>query len=103
MSVEPYYQDEFVTLYHGDALELLPTLPQSSVRLALTDPPYVIGAVSAGNMASKSGGWAVMGSSPCTRSRVPMILHYGIRGDDCGPHKILRVRRTITIEEEEVG
>jgi DNA modification methylase len=61
--MDPYYQDDYVTLYHGDALELLPTLPSASVALVATDPPYVIGAVSAGNMASKSGGWADMMNS----------------------------------------
>ena len=59
----PYYKDEYVTLYHGDALEILPTIPAGSVRACVTDPPYVIGAVSAGNLASKSGGWADMMNS----------------------------------------
>lgn len=58
-----YYSDEHVTLYHGDALEVLPDLPAGSVDLCVTDPPYVIGAMSAGNMASKSGGWADMMNS----------------------------------------
>ena len=57
---EPYYQDESVTLWHGDALDVLPTIPAGSVDACVTDPPYVIGAVSAGNLASKSGGWADM-------------------------------------------
>ena len=34
----PYYSDEFVTLYHGDCLDVLPTL--SGVDLVLTSPPY---------------------------------------------------------------
>ena len=58
---EPYYSDDHVTIYHGDCLELLPALPM--VDLVVTDPPYIIGAVSAGNMASKSGGWADMMNS----------------------------------------
>ena len=59
----PYYQDDLVTLYHGDALDILPTIDAGTVDACVTDPPYVIGAVSAGNMASKSGGWADMMNS----------------------------------------
>jgi site-specific DNA-methyltransferase (adenine-specific) len=35
---EPYYADESVTLYHGDCLEILPSL--GPVDLVMTDPPY---------------------------------------------------------------
>lgn len=59
----PYYSDDKVTLYHGDALEVLPTIAAGSVDLCVTDPPYVIGAVSAGSLGSKSGGWADMMNS----------------------------------------
>src|SRR6266511_2785805 len=37
---EPYYQDDWVTLYHGDCTALLPLLLPASVDLVLTDPPY---------------------------------------------------------------
>lgn len=37
---EPYYQDDRVTLYHGDALDIAASLPADSVHLLLTDPPY---------------------------------------------------------------
>ena len=33
-----YYQDEHVTLYHGDCMGLLPALP--AVDAIITDPPY---------------------------------------------------------------
>lgn len=59
----PYYEDDAVTIYHGDALDVLPALDSASVGAVITDPPYIIGAVSAGNMASKSGGWGDMMNS----------------------------------------
>jgi site-specific DNA-methyltransferase (adenine-specific) len=34
----PYFEDEAVTLYLGDALDILPTLPR--VDAVVTDPPY---------------------------------------------------------------
>lgn len=37
----PYYADEFVTLYHGDSLDILPSL--SGVGAIITDPPYSSG------------------------------------------------------------
>ncbi len=39
--IKPYYQDEWVTIYHGDCREILPTLDK--VGLAWTDAPYNVG------------------------------------------------------------
>ena len=39
--VRPYYQDECVTIYHGDTREITPMLGRFD--LILTDPPYGIG------------------------------------------------------------
>ncbi|QGJ88239.1 endonuclease [Mycobacterium phage StAnnes] len=36
----PYYQDDSVTLYHGDALDVLAELPDRSVDAVVCDPPY---------------------------------------------------------------
>lgn len=38
VSVQPYYQDEQVTIYHGDCRDVLVTLPPCNASIA--DPPY---------------------------------------------------------------
>jgi len=47
--IKPYYQDKWVTIYHGDCREVLPQLDvrdyfphlkENKVDLVLTDPPY---------------------------------------------------------------
>jgi hypothetical protein len=35
-----YYTDDRVTLYHGDCIEVMRTLPDASVDAVVTDPPY---------------------------------------------------------------
>jgi site-specific DNA-methyltransferase (adenine-specific) len=35
-----YFQDDFVTLYHGDSLELMPNIADESFDCVITDPPY---------------------------------------------------------------
>lgn len=40
---KPYYQDEWVTLYHGEALAILSELPAASFGGLITDPPYSSG------------------------------------------------------------
>lgn len=39
----PYYTDDTATLYLGDSLDVLPTLPDASIDAIVTDPPYEIG------------------------------------------------------------
>ncbi len=36
----PYYEDDLVTLYHGDCQEVVESLPDDSVHLVATDPPF---------------------------------------------------------------
>ena len=38
--MKPYYEDDAVTLYHGDALAVLRELPAASVDAVIADPPY---------------------------------------------------------------
>jgi site-specific DNA-methyltransferase (adenine-specific) len=39
---QPFHQQQGITLYHGDCLSILPTLPAASVDFVLTDPPYLV-------------------------------------------------------------
>lgn len=41
--MNPYYQDDLITVHHGDCLEVLATLPEASVDAIVTDPPYALG------------------------------------------------------------
>lgn len=53
--MKPYYEDEWVTLYHGRAEDVLPDL--ESIDHVITDPPYserVHSAVRSGRMASEN-------------------------------------------------
>lgn len=43
--MKPYFDQNGITLYLGDALDVLPTLPESSVDALITDPPYCSGAI----------------------------------------------------------
>lgn len=39
----PYYSDDWVTLYHGDCVEVMDAMPEQSITTVLTDPPYSSG------------------------------------------------------------
>jgi len=41
MSGRPYYSDDSVTLWHGDALDVMRNLPDGSVDCCVTSPPYL--------------------------------------------------------------
>jgi DNA modification methylase len=52
--VTPYYQQDGVTIYHGDCRDVLPSLPV--VDLVLTDPPYGVLSESGSAATRRSGG-----------------------------------------------
>lgn len=41
--MKPYYQNEHVTLYHGDCIETMNQMPANSIDAIVTDPPYGLG------------------------------------------------------------
>jgi DNA modification methylase len=41
--MKPYYQDDLVTVHHGDCLEVMRSMPDESVHAIVTDPPYGLG------------------------------------------------------------
>ena len=40
--IEPVYQTDRVTVYHGDCLDIMPQLDAASIDAVVTDPPYGI-------------------------------------------------------------
>lgn len=38
--MKPYFQNERVTLYHGDCFDIMPTFAPGAFAAAITDPPY---------------------------------------------------------------
>lgn len=79
---EPYYADEWVTLYHGEALNVLAGLGDSSVDVLLADPPYSSGGMFRGDRAAdpseKYRGWS-QAADGTTR---PPTAEYGSFGGD---------------------
>ena len=41
--MKPYFQDDAVTIYHGDCMDVLLDMPDNAVDACVTSPPYNIG------------------------------------------------------------
>ena len=60
----PYYQDDNVTIYCGDALKILPHLDTGSVDAVITDPPYSSGGQFRGDRAQDTHTKYRQGTAP---------------------------------------
>lgn len=52
--IKPYYQDDLATIYHGESIDILRSLPDNSVDVVMTDPPYSSGGQMRGDRAGPS-------------------------------------------------
>lgn len=43
INIKPYYQDDAVVIYNADCRDILPQIPNKSVDLVLTSPPFNLG------------------------------------------------------------
>lgn len=86
--MKPYYEEDGVTIYHGDCREILPTLPK--VDLVLTDPPYGLGE-NAKRVASRENAAAATDyghfdwdSQPASDDRIEATRIKGLQAIICG-------------------
>lgn len=68
--IKPYYESSRGKLYHADCLDVLPLIPDKSVDLVLTDPPYNISKENDNRDRSKL-------NSPIMRRSSPLKYDFG--------------------------
>lgn len=51
---EPYYQDDHCTIYHGDCLDVIPSI--GTVEMVMADPPYSISLTGSAAAATRQAG-----------------------------------------------
>ncbi len=71
--MKPYYQDDAVTIYHGDCRDVLPSI--RTFDLALTDPPYGVGLEYASYDDTEANWFELMGTIiPLLRASADMVI-----------------------------
>lgn len=55
IGIEPYYEEPAGMIYCADCLDILPKIPEKSIDLVLTDPPYGISGQNKSQFTSSSG------------------------------------------------
>lgn len=79
MTLEPYYSDDHVTIYHGETLHVLQQLPDEAVAMMLTDPPG--DRDREGRALLRAGGEAdVPGSAAAVTTSTPVQLRWSSDG-----------------------
>jgi site-specific DNA-methyltransferase (adenine-specific) len=81
--MKPYYEQDGITIYHGDCREVLRSVPASAADLILTDPPYNVGIEYGDNTndhqsASDYQGWCHSWFIECKRIAPTIALTPGI-------------------------
>ena len=76
---EPYYSDELVTLYGGNALAMLAALPDAAVDAVITDQPYSSGGAFRGDRAIDT-------TAKYVPTKEVVNFHPGFSGDNRDQH-----------------
>lgn len=71
--MKPYYQDDWVTLYHGDSLNIVDKWTQADVLV--TDPPYGVAFQSAWR--SEGNRFDLIAGDETTVARDQALAHLG--------------------------
>ena len=69
-----YFQDDDVVIYNADCRDILPLLPDKSIDLVLTDPPYGIGADASAHSAHGTHGWKDYGDTNWDNERPSKVV-----------------------------
>lgn len=91
--MKPYYDQDGITIYHGDCADILPLVEPSTVALVLTDPPYGMGFMADGRNATVRSPNGQIGGEKQASSRDWLSIEGDARPFD--PTPLLRYSRLI--------